>query len=144
MIRGIVGCLYFPLLFTSIHRLLLCDEVCYTWRVASPRHGNGKGVHGRMENITTTFLISVAAGIVSYYLCKWLDERLWRQQAWALSPARSMGIEKPSKSLSWRAFCMSEWYHHHIPATPSIAYSVVYSKLNPSDSRGLTVLDRGG
>ena len=29
-----------------------------------------------MENITTTFLISVAAGIVSYYLCKWFDERL--------------------------------------------------------------------
>ena len=36
-----------------------------------------------------------------------------------------MGIEKPSKSLSWMAFCMSEWYHHHIPATPSIAYLVV-------------------
>ena len=63
-------------------------------------------------------------------------ESKW-QQAWALSPARSMGIEKPSKSLSWRAFCMSEWYHHHIPATPSIAYSVVYMQAKPVGFEGI-------
>ena len=28
-----------------------------------------------MENIVTVFLLSVAAGVVSHYLCKWLDER---------------------------------------------------------------------
>ena len=28
-----------------------------------------------MENVTTNSLISVAAGIVFHYLCRWLDER---------------------------------------------------------------------
>ena len=28
-----------------------------------------------MENVTTNFLISVAAGIVCHYFCRWLDER---------------------------------------------------------------------
>ena len=26
-----------------------------------------------MEEILTTFLVSVIAGVVSYYICKWLD-----------------------------------------------------------------------
>ncbi len=26
-----------------------------------------------MEEILTTFLLSVVAGVVSYYICKWLD-----------------------------------------------------------------------
>ena len=26
-----------------------------------------------MEEILTTFLVSVVAGVVSYYICKWLD-----------------------------------------------------------------------
>ena len=34
-------------------------------------------------------------------------ESKW-QQAWALSPARNMGIEKPPKAQTWGAFCMSE------------------------------------
>ena len=28
-----------------------------------------------MEEILTTFLVSVIAGVVSYYICKWLDSR---------------------------------------------------------------------
>ncbi|WP_298591525.1 nitrate reductase [uncultured Selenomonas sp.] len=28
-----------------------------------------------MENIAISFLISVTAGIVCHYLCRWLDER---------------------------------------------------------------------
>lgn len=28
-----------------------------------------------MEEILVTFLVSVIAGIVSYYICKWLDGR---------------------------------------------------------------------
>ena len=28
-----------------------------------------------MEEILTTFLVSVIAGVVSYYICKWLDGR---------------------------------------------------------------------
>ena len=27
-----------------------------------------------MEEILTTFLVSVIAGVVSYYICKWLGE----------------------------------------------------------------------
>ena len=28
-----------------------------------------------IEEILTTFLVSVIAGVVSYYICKWLDSR---------------------------------------------------------------------
>ena len=28
-----------------------------------------------MEKILVTFLVSVLAGVVSYYICKWLDGR---------------------------------------------------------------------
>ena len=28
-----------------------------------------------MEEILVTFLVSVLAGVVSYYICKWLDGR---------------------------------------------------------------------
>lgn len=28
-----------------------------------------------MEEILTTFLLSVIAGVVSYYICRWLDRR---------------------------------------------------------------------
>ena len=28
-----------------------------------------------MENIVLPFLLSVAAGVVCHYLCKWLDKR---------------------------------------------------------------------
>ena len=28
-----------------------------------------------MENMFLSFLISVAAGVVCHYLCRWLDER---------------------------------------------------------------------
>ena len=28
-----------------------------------------------MEDILFTFLVSVLAGVVSYYICKWLDGR---------------------------------------------------------------------
>ncbi len=26
-----------------------------------------------MEHVLTSFLVSVGAGVVSYYICKWLD-----------------------------------------------------------------------
>ncbi len=29
-----------------------------------------------MENVVAPFLISVAAGVVCHYLCRWLDERV--------------------------------------------------------------------
>ena len=30
----------------------------------------------KMSNIVIPFIVSVAAGIVSYYICKWLDRYL--------------------------------------------------------------------
>ena len=29
-----------------------------------------------MANVISTFIVSVTAGIVSYYICKWLDRYL--------------------------------------------------------------------
>lgn len=34
-----------------------------------------KGGDGPVEEILTTFLLSVIASVVSYYICKWLDRR---------------------------------------------------------------------
>ena len=34
---------------------------------------NGKGGDDRMGEILLAFIISVMAGIVAYYICKWLD-----------------------------------------------------------------------
>ena len=28
-----------------------------------------------MENVVQSFILSVAAGVVCHYLCRWLDER---------------------------------------------------------------------
>ena len=42
--------------------------ICYK----SCRTSSGKEVMKMLE-IVITFLISVMAGIVSYYICKWLD-----------------------------------------------------------------------
>ncbi len=34
---------------------------------------NGKGGDDQMGEIIIAFLVSVMAGIVAYYICKWLD-----------------------------------------------------------------------
>ena len=44
---------------------------CYNENVAAPQSGDRKGV----GLVLTGFLISVAASIIAYYVCKWLDER---------------------------------------------------------------------
>lgn len=54
--------------------LPLCTDVCYTLFVASSsRHGKEVCV---MENVVQSFILSVAAGVVCHYLCRWLDERV--------------------------------------------------------------------
>lgn len=50
------------------NRRALCNNSCV---VAIPKSGNGKGVTS-LEYVIA-FGISVVAGIVVHYLCKWLD-----------------------------------------------------------------------
>ena len=46
-------------------------KACYNTFVGSPTEGRCA-----LMNYITAFLISVAAGIVSYYICKWLDGKM--------------------------------------------------------------------
>ena len=48
-----------------------CRKVCYTCFAAYPAHFTGREVSA-MPDITT-FILSVAANVISYYICKWLD-----------------------------------------------------------------------
>ena len=43
----------------------------YNGCAALPHTGNRKGVS--IVEIVIAFLVSVGAGVVSYYVCKWLD-----------------------------------------------------------------------
>lgn len=42
---------------------MICLSCCHT------QSGNGKGVY----RLLISFILSVLAGIVAYYVCKWLD-----------------------------------------------------------------------
>ena len=44
---------------------MICCKSCRT--------SSRKEVKSHMADIILTFLISVVAGVVSYYICKWLD-----------------------------------------------------------------------
>lgn len=46
-------------------------QICYTFRRCHTHSGNRRGVY-RLELIIS-FMVSVMAKIVGYYLCKWLD-----------------------------------------------------------------------
>ena len=48
-----------------------CRSLWYTCFAALPAHFIGKGVR-QMPSIST-FILSVAANVASYYICKWLD-----------------------------------------------------------------------
>ena len=45
--------------------------ICYNGFAALPAHFMGREVR-KMPSITT-FMLSVAANVASYYICKWLD-----------------------------------------------------------------------
>ena len=80
-----------------------------------------------MESIPLSFLLSVAAGVVCHYLCKWLDERVTgnRQQAWAVVPLpATRELENPPKLPPWGDFCMWIRYPSIVPAVYSIAYAL--------------------
>lgn len=48
------------------------DNLLYLFLLPFPKSGNRKGV--ALVDITlTSFLVSVVASVVAYYICKWLD-----------------------------------------------------------------------
>ena len=50
----------------------------------------------------TSFLLSVGASVVAYYICKWLDSNF-----------NSQPMKKPSKSVASRvSFCPMDYLHH--------------------------------
>ena len=55
-----------------------------------------------MEEILVTFLVSVLAGVVSYYICKWLDGR--RQTATAKTEQLTVTSKKALRAATLRAF----------------------------------------
>ena len=59
---------YASLFYTSIYGVSQANMI----KSSRCRTSSRKEV-GRMEDILFTFLVSVLAGVVSYYICKWLD-----------------------------------------------------------------------
>ena len=55
-----------------------------------------------MEEILVTFLVSVLAGVVSYYICKWLDGR--RKTATAKTEQLTVTSKKALRAATLRAF----------------------------------------
>ena len=45
-------------------------------KVIQRRANNGKEKHQNKENKYTIVGISIIAGIIAYYICKWLDSKL--------------------------------------------------------------------
>ena len=46
--------------------------LCYTGIAALTYSGNREGVC-KMDSLFNSFLVTVGANVVSYYICKWLD-----------------------------------------------------------------------
>ena len=56
---------------SAVFSVSFCRSLWYTCFAALPAHFIGKGVR-QMPSIST-FILSVAANVASYYICKWLD-----------------------------------------------------------------------
>ena len=52
---------------------LYSTHMCYN-RKATYLPDKREGGEIRMEGITVSLLVSIAAGIICHYICKWLDE----------------------------------------------------------------------
>ena len=57
-----------------------------------------------MESIPLSFLLSVAAGVVCHYLCKWLDERVKGNRPGQQFPARNKGTRKSPQATTLGGF----------------------------------------
>jgi hypothetical protein len=47
--------------------------ICYTAKVATPILARKGGVN---MGVFTSFILSVMASVVAYYICKWLDGKM--------------------------------------------------------------------
>lgn len=66
--------LFFAAFYADLSASSLQQSMLYLMR-CHLQTGTGRRCM-RMENIALPFLISVMAGVVCHYLCKWLDERV--------------------------------------------------------------------
>ena len=76
-----------------------------------PLYWYGKGVC--FVSILSSFIISIMAGIVCHYICKWLDGDEQQVVSLRFKPPCPIGIEKPRRSQLrgfLRAIC--EHFHH--------------------------------
>ena len=63
---------YFFLSRPASTRFAFLLLLCYTGIAALTYSGNREGVC-KMDSLFNSFLVTVAANVVSYYICKWLD-----------------------------------------------------------------------
>ena len=63
-----------------------------------------------MEEILTTFLVSVVAGVVSYYICKWLDGR--RIGSNSLNGIAHRNEQESPQSCNSGGFRFATWKFH--------------------------------
>lgn len=62
----------FSLFSPASTRFAFHPPLCYTVVAALPYSGNREGV-SKMNSLFSSFLVTVGANVVSYYICKWLD-----------------------------------------------------------------------
>ena len=62
----------FSLFRPASTRFAFPPPLCYTVVAALPYSGN-RGEVSNMASLFNSFLVTVAANVVSYYICKWLD-----------------------------------------------------------------------
>lgn len=76
-----------------------------------PLYWYGKGVC--FVSILSSFIISIMAGIVCHYICKWLDGDEQQVVSLRFKPPCPIGIEKP-RSCDLRGFlrAICEHFHH--------------------------------
>ena len=60
----------------SPYKIEICRILCYSI-LAAPLRPILHGKEVRLMNTVLTFILSVAAGVVAYYVCKWLDEQFF-------------------------------------------------------------------
>lgn len=75
-----VACLDYTLVLYHIKAVVSSDlfpqldsfrHICYNNRAGKPRTSKTKGV---VSMVILEFFLSVAASVIAYYICKWLDD----------------------------------------------------------------------
>ena len=66
--------IYSLLLFIKKQKILVLLSKYDTICMLPPLYRQGKG--GVLMNLITSFLVSIVASVIAYYICKWLDTKL--------------------------------------------------------------------